>query len=110
MVTTIVAAANECGAIHTSHYKCGMAVGGLTSASSGLAAATAGMLTECHTSLHQEHSEDGLDETTHLGDCVINAKETMTSLFEASHKLASVSHAADEDEASLNVVAAFADL
>lgn len=104
MAMTIVSAVEECGAIHTSHYKCGMAVGGLTSASAALAAATAGVLTKCHTPLHQADADDGLGQTTALGNCVMDAKESMTSLFEASHELASVNHADDENVAALNVV------
>ena len=110
MVMTIVSAVEDCGAIKTSHLKCGMAVGGLTSASAALAAATAGMLTACPTSLKQAANDDGLGSTTHLGNCVIDAKATMTALFSASHQLASVKAATDKDTAALNVVAALADL
>merc|ERR1711865_402667 len=110
MVMTIVSAVEDCGAIKTSHLKCGMAVGGLTSASAALAAATAGMLTACPTSLKQAPNADGLGQTTHLGNCLVDAKATMTALFSASHKLASVKAAADKDTAALNVVAALADL
>merc|ERR1711865_1188048 len=110
MVMTIVSAVEDCGAIKTSHLGCGMAVGGLTSASAALAAGTAGILTACKTPLKQAANADGLGQTTHLGNCLVDAKAAMTSLFSASHKLASVKAAADEDTAALNVVAALADL
>jgi len=110
MVMTIVSAVEDCGAIKTSHYKCGMAVGGLTSASAALAAATAGVLARCPTSLKQDYKNAGLDEATYLGKCVVDAKSSMTSLFSASHKLASVNAATEKDDAALNVVAALADL
>jgi len=110
MITTIVSAVEDCGAIHTSHYACGMAVGGLTSASAALAAATAGVLARCPTSLKQDYKNAGLDEATYLGKCVVDAKSSMTSLFSASHKLSSVSAAKEADVAALSVVAGLADL
>jgi hypothetical protein len=110
MITTIVAAVEDCGAIHTSHYACGMAVGGLTSASAALAAATGGILTSCPTSLKQSSKNAGLDETTNLGNCLVDAKSSMTSLFSAGHQLKSISAADDTNRASLNVVAGLADL
>jgi len=108
MVTTIVSAVDGCGAIKTSHYACGMAVGGLTSASAALAASTAGMLANCKTD-EKQSSANPPALATGLGNCVVDAKMSMTSLFDATHKLAVVKKDGSNTNV-LNVVSALANL
>jgi len=106
MIMTIVGAVEQCGAIHTEHYACGMAVGGLTSASAALAAATGGILTACPTPLKQANPP--FNTATQIGKCVVDAKSSMTSLFSASHLLSSVKKGGNNN--AINVVAGLADL
>jgi len=113
MIMTIVSAVEDCGAIHTEHYECGMAVGGLTSASAALAAASGGSLLACPNSLKQANPP--FDTSTQVGKCVIDAKSSMASLFSASASLKSVKKNCDTkgsacDNNALNVVSGLADL
>jgi len=108
MITTMVGAVDGCGAIHSSHYECGMAIGGLTSASAALAASTAGMLANCPTGEKQSPANPpGL--STHLGSCVVDAKMSMTALFDAAHKFSAVKKESNAKN-DLNVVSALANL
>jgi len=115
MITTIVGAVEDCGAIRTSHYHCGMAVGGLTSASAALTAATAGVLNSCETSLSQTNKVDGLGRATNMGKCVMDAEGSMKSLFSASGKFSTIHKNCDSegskcDKNAITVVAGLADL
>jgi len=102
MITTMVGAVDGCGAIKSSHYECGMAIGGLTSASAALAASTAGMLANCPTDVKQSPANPpGL--STHLGSCVVDAKMSMTALFDAAHKFSAVKKESNAKN-DLNVV------
>jgi len=108
MITTMVGAVDGCGAIKSSHYECGMAIGGLTSASAALAASTAGMLANCPTGEKQSPANPpGL--STHLGSCVVDAKMSMTALFDAAHKFSAVKKESNAKN-DLNVVSALANL
>jgi len=108
MITTMVGAVDGCGALKSSHYACGMSIGGLTSASAKLAASTAGMLANCPTGEKQSPANPpGL--STHLGSCVVDAKMSMTALFDAAHKFSAVKKESNAKN-DLNVVSALANL
>jgi len=89
MITVIVSAVGDCGAIKTDHQACGMAVGELTSAAAGLAAASGGIADACPKTKNNlpDGKPTGLGQATNLGLCIVDAKSVVASLFSASKLL-----------------------
>lgn len=126
MINVIVDAVGDCGAIKTHHHKCGMAVGELTSAAAGLAAASGGIADACPNTLKNipdgsarklQHIHNG---ATTLGLCIIDGKSAMRSLFSASKLLSEVDGKCDGKHGTgsesscaykaLDIVSALADM
>jgi hypothetical protein len=89
MVMIIVKAVNDCTKLSTENYGCGMAVGGLTGTSAGLAKAGAEILHYCPQTgfpTSQEPTPEGIDEggLTTVGKCVVNVKAATEGLFKAT--------------------------
>merc|ERR1719174_2971958 len=71
MVMVIVKATQDCGAIHSENYECGMAIGGIASAAAGLAAGTAGIAEDCPAKATLPPSTDTFtDRMYSTGKCV----------------------------------------
>jgi hypothetical protein len=90
MVMVIVKAVNDCTTIHSESYECGMAVGGMISASAGLTAGTAGIFKDCPTN-PTTVTAPFPNELSSTGKCLVDAKGTVTNLFQAVLQLSKVS-------------------
>merc|ERR1719305_47787 len=85
----IVKAVNDCAAIKTENYECGMAAGGLTSGSMALAKATANVLHYCpraEVPNDVEPTPASIDTggLTNVGKCMVDVKTATGSLFKAA--------------------------
>jgi hypothetical protein len=118
MANIIVAALDECGVIKTDNKDCGMLAGELTASVAGLASMTAGMVDSCHPNQFEGHDNDpkdavvklgSLERDTSLGKCIIDAKDTLASIFDAVASLKNLEEGATEHNA-LNTVTALASL
>merc|ERR1719446_1504012 len=141
-VNVILKAVASCGGLQGESPKCGMAVGELTRSMAGLSAAPAGIIANCPNSLNNNtpldtwgHSlEDasyyssltGINAnnsftnyggfSNHFGQCLIDAKDTVKSLFKATARILTVTdNCADIHSAACNknvakIVAAFSDM
>jgi hypothetical protein len=87
MVDVIAKAVKDCTGLHSQSYECGMAVGGLVSASAGLASGTAGIFKDCPKNATLAIGTQPLNLTfndlTATGKCVVDAKDIVTSLMGA---------------------------
>jgi len=114
MIATIVGAVADCGAITSDSAECAAAVTGLTGAAAGLAAASAEIVDACPNSLNIPNAgADGTATLTDLGECIVDAKGAMSSLFSASKYLSQAAkckkHGGCSDTA-INIVMALADM
>lgn len=119
MIATIVGAVADCGAITTDSAECAAAVTGLTGAAAGLAAASGQIVDACPNGLNipsagDDAGDDGDDDQlTSLGECIVDAKGAMSSLFSASKYLSQAAkckkHGGCADTA-INIVMALADM
>jgi hypothetical protein len=114
MVNVILKAVNKCGSLNTEHADCGLAVGVLTRSMAGLSAASAGIVARCPNKLNGGHAlatvgdamesanrygTNGGDRAyktagfgSQFGQCIINIKDTMKSLFKAIKRIMTVKH------------------
>merc|ERR1719263_649237 len=114
MVNVILKAVNKCGSLNTEHADCGLAVGVLTRSMAGLSAASAGIVARCPNKLNSGHAlatvgdavesankygTSGGDRAyktagfgSQFGQCIINIKDTMKSLFKAIKRIMTVKH------------------
>jgi hypothetical protein len=118
MANVIVAALDDCGVIKTDNKDCGILAGELATAVAGLASMTAGMIDGCHTNKFQGNDNDPKDaiinrgklgSDTSLGECIIDAKDSLASIFDAVRSLKNLEEGATEHNA-LNTVSALASL
>jgi hypothetical protein len=116
MINTIIRSVENCGTLSTEHDKCAMAVSELTAASAGIAAAVGNVYVGCpKLAAVGGRRLDGQDLSTRLGECVLNAKEAVTTLFSAAqsfshiHKDCETAGSNCENNA-LSLVAGLADL
>jgi len=121
MIGVIVSAVGDCGAIKTDHQACGMAVGELTSAAAGLAAASGGIADACPKTMDNipEGTAKAPGTATNMGLCIVDAKSVVTSLFSASKLLSEAGGVCQGDEfgsksscayKALDIVSALADM
>jgi hypothetical protein len=109
MVNVILKAVNKCGTLNTEHADCGLAVGVLTRSMAGLSAASAGIVARCPNKLNGGHAlatvGDAVESanryggdhpyktagfSSQFGQCIINIKDTMKSLFKAIKRIMTV--------------------
>jgi hypothetical protein len=105
MVNIIVKAVDKCGAITTSKPQCGIAIGELTRSMAGLTSASAGIVAKCPNKANGGHPLDTVGDTmaaaassndasdtaqangggfsNTFGQCTINVKNSVKSLFKA---------------------------
>jgi hypothetical protein len=93
MVMIVVKAVTDCASLKTENYRCGMAVGKLTSGAAGLSKATGNILHFCpkvgllqNLATSDPPVPTGIDEggLTAVGKCVVNAKDAVSHLFAAT--------------------------
>jgi hypothetical protein len=114
MVNVILKAVNKCGSLNTEHADCGLAVGVLTRSMAGLSAASAGIVARCPNKLNGGQAlatvGDAMESAnkygtsagdrayktagfgSQFGQCIINIKDTMKSLFKAIKRIMTVKH------------------
>merc|ERR1719321_877418 len=114
MVNVILKAVNKCHSLNTEHAGCGLAVGVLTRSMAGLSAASAGIVARCPNKLNGGHAlatvgnaiesanrygTNGGDRAyktagfgSQFGQCIINIKDTVKSLFKAIKRIMTVKH------------------
>jgi hypothetical protein len=118
MANVIVAALDDCDVIKTDNKDCGMLAGELTTAIAGLASMTAGMIDGCHDNKFAGNDDDAKDaivdrgslrRDTELGECIIDAKDSLASIFDAVKSLKNLEEGETEHNA-LNTVSALASL
>lgn len=115
MINTIVRSVENCGTLSTEHDKCAMAVSELTAASAGIAGAVGGVYEGCPKLPAAGARRLAHPLTTRLGNCILDAKEAVTTLFSAAnafshiHKDCETAGAKCENNA-LSLVAGLADL
>jgi hypothetical protein len=116
MVLVILKAFKKCGAIQSESYACGMAVGKLTSAASGLAAASGGILDACpKPGALPTSTGPFVDSQTNTGKCFIDAKGTVSTLFTAVLQMSKVKKDCEEGSASclmnaLSIITSFSSM
>jgi len=110
----IVGALDKCGVLKTDNKKCGMAAGKLTTAAAGLVAGASGLINSCPNEFQPNPLEkipSGLETKTNLGKCVVDAKDSLASTFDAMQSLKKITSGKGETEHNaLNTVSAFASL
>jgi hypothetical protein len=141
-VNVILKAVASCGGLQGESPKCGMAVGELTRSMAGLSAASAGIIANCPNSLNNNTPLDtwgsslekgsryssltGINAnnsftnyggfSNHFGQCLIDVKDTVKSLFKATARILTVTdNCADIHSPACNknvakIVAAFSDM
>jgi len=115
MINTIVRSVENCGTLSTEHDKCAMAVSELTAASAGIAGAVGGVYEGCPKLPAAGARRLAHPLTTRLGNCIMDAKQAVTTLFSAAnafshiHKDCETAGAKCENNA-LSLVAGLADL
>jgi len=141
-VNVILKAVASCGGLQGESPKCGMAVGELTRSMAGLSAASAGIIANCPNSLNNNTPLDtwghSLAEGTryssltginannsftnyggfsnHFGQCLIDVKDTVKSLFKATARILTVTdncadiHSPQCNKNVAKIVAAFSDM
>jgi len=115
MINTIVRSVENCGTLSTEHDKCAMAASELTAASAGLAAAVGNVYEECPKLPAAGGRRLAHPLSTRLGDCVLNAKEAVTTLFSAAHSFSHIHKDCETagnkcENNALSLVAGLADL
>lgn len=109
MVNVILKAVEKCGSLDTPEDKCGLAVGRLTESMAGLAAASTGIIAKCPNQLNGGAALDTVGSAMQdsakyggahpfktagfsngLGQCVINVKDSMKSLFLAISRIMTI--------------------
>jgi hypothetical protein len=136
MINVIVKAVDDCGGLAGDpHHKCGLAVGVLTRSMAGLAAASGGIVAKCPNHLNGGKPMDtvgtamenagkyggkrafktaGFSPT--FGQCVINIKDTVKSLFKGIKRIMTVKENCEDPKSqhcahnSMKIVAAFTGL
>jgi len=92
MISIIVKSLADCGYLHMKHPACGMAVNQLITDTSGLASEVGGALAACPWPV----KETGvavpakLQQTTTLGYCVVDATNSVKTLFAAVHQMSTM--------------------
>jgi hypothetical protein len=118
MANVIVAALDDCDVIKTDNKDCGMLAGELTTAVAGLASMTAGMIDGCHNNKFDGNDDNAKDaivdrgilrRDTDLGECIVDAKDSLSSIFDAVKSLKNLEEGETEHNA-LNTVSALASL
>jgi len=92
MITIIVKALADCGSLHMEHAECGMAVNHLIADSAGLASEVGGALNACPWPVAATGLAvpTKLEQATTLGHCVVDATNSMKTLFAAVHTLSTM--------------------
>merc|ERR1712166_397692 len=116
MINTIIRSVESCGTLSTEHDKCAMAVSELTAASAGLAGDVGGVYDDCPKLLPAAGGrclEHPL--STRLGNCIMDAKQAVTTLFSAAHAFSHIhkdceTAGAKCENNALSLVAGLADL
>jgi hypothetical protein len=141
-VNVILKAVASCGGLQGESPKCGMAVGELTRSMAGLSAASAGIIANCPNSLNNNTPLDtwgsslekgsryssltGINAnnsftnyggfSNHFGQCLIDVKDTVKSLFKATARILTVTdncadiHSPECNKNVAKIVAAFSDM
>jgi len=117
MINTIVRSVENCGTLSTEHDKCALAVSELTAASAGIAGAIGNVYEGCPKlpAVGGRRLDDLHPLSTGLGDCVLNAKEAVTTLFSAAHSFSHIHKDCENagnkcENNALSLVAGLADL
>jgi hypothetical protein len=115
MANIIVAALDQCDAIETANKRCGELAGELTVAVAGLASKTAGMVDGCHDNKFEGSARDNmeaikLNRDTSLGKCIIDAKGSLSAIFDTVASLKKVEAGGDAEHNAFATVSAFASL
>jgi len=135
MVNVILKAVEGCGGLQTENAKCGLAVGVLTRSMAGLAAASGGIVAKCPNKFNGGHPMDTVGTAMEnadrygggrafktagfspgFGQCVINIKDSVKSLFKAIKRIMTVKENCEDPESmhcahnSIKIVAAFTGL
>merc|ERR1712070_444624 len=124
MVNVILKAVEDCGGLEGEEPKCGMAVGVLTKSFAGLAAGSAGVKAKCVDHLtflvqkpgvnDDSHALNSAAQTASFGQCLVDVKDTVKSLFKATKRLLTVKENCDGEHErhcahnALKIVASFA--
>ena len=110
-ITIIVKALAKCGALHTEHAACGMAVNHLIRDSAGLASEVGGALNACPwpVKANVPAVAEKLEQKTTLGYCVSDAGNSMKTLFAAVRSLSTI-HADHDADNTLKLVQVLAEL
>jgi len=110
-ITIIVKALAKCGALHTEHAACGMAVNHLIRDSAGLASEVGGALNACPWPVKANGLAvpKKLETATTLGYCVSDATNSMKTLFAAVRSLSTM-HADSDAHNSLKLVQVLSEL
>jgi len=109
MINVIMKAVDNCGALKQDHHKCGLAVGVLTRSFAGLSAASAGIVAKCPNKLNGfkaidtvggdmedaakyggKHPFKTAGKSSGFGQCIINVKDTIKSLFKAIKRVMTI--------------------
>jgi hypothetical protein len=87
MVGVIAKAVKDCTGLHSESYECGIAVGGIISASAGLTAGTAGIFKDCPKNATMAIGTQPLNlnfnDHTATGKCVVDVQDTVANLMGA---------------------------
>merc|ERR1719181_2045227 len=81
MANAIVGAAAECGAIDTEKSGCGILVGQLLATTAGLSTRIGGIIDQCPNKLNPGPPHKILNTNTVLGRCIMDAKNSLKSVF-----------------------------
>jgi len=110
-ITIIVKALSQCGALHTEHIQCGMAVNHLIRDTAGLASEVGGAFNACPWPVKANVADvpANLEQKTHLGYCVSDAGNSMKTLFAAVRSLSTM-HADHDAHNTLKLVQVLAEL
>jgi hypothetical protein len=123
MVNVILKAVEDCGGLEGEEPKCGLAVGVLTRAFAGLSAGSAGIKAKCVDHLDFLVTKPGVNDGTNalnsaaqtasFGECLVDVKDTVKSLFKATKRILTVKENCDGEHErhcahnALKIVAAF---
>jgi len=126
MVNVILKAVEHCQGLEGEEPKCGMAVGVLTKSFAGLAAGSAGVKAKCVDHLTFLVQQPGVNagtnalnsaaQTASFGQCLVDVKDIVKSLFKATKRTLTVKDNCDCDHPrhcahnALKIVAAFASM
>jgi len=110
-ITIIVDALRDCGALHTEHAACGLAVNHLIRDSAGLASEVGGALNACPWPVKANGLAvpTKMERSTTLGYCVSDATNSMKTLFAAVRALSTM-HKDHDAQNTLKLVQVLAEL